>query len=141
MIVIVNSIALIFLIICAINDILTKQIPLGVLIAFGIMAFILAALDGALSSWSGGIRLLPGFMLLLIGFLTRQSIGYGDGMVVLIMGMLLGVHQCLIILFIGVILSSLVSIFILILKKGNYRTKLPFVPFLLVAWGVSWIVH
>jgi leader peptidase (prepilin peptidase)/N-methyltransferase len=141
LIVIVNSIALIFLIICAINDILTKQIPLGVLIAFGIMAFILAALDGALSSWSGGIRLLPGFMLLLIGFLTRQSIGYGDGMVVLIMGMLLGVHQCLIILFIGVILSSLVSIFILILKKGNYRTKLPFVPFLLVAWGVSWIVH
>ena len=38
--------------------------------------------------------LLPGCVLLLLAFVTREQIGYGDGMVLMIIGILYPVGRC-----------------------------------------------
>ena len=66
-----------------------------------------------------------------ISFLSKEQIGIGDGIVTGLLGCLLGARGCLVMLCIASCLMAVISIGILILKKGSRRTTLPFVPALL----------
>jgi len=76
---------------------------------------------------------LPGCLLLLLAFVTREQIGYGDGMVLFIIGILYPVWRVMIVAGIALLSISIMGIFLLVIKKGNRNTRLPFVPFLF--WG------
>ena len=66
-----------------------------------------------------------------ISFLSKEQIGIGDGVVTGLLGCLLGARGCLVMLCIASCLMAVISIGILILKKGSRRTTLPFAPALL----------
>ncbi len=132
----VNLTAFLFLLFCAFFDLRTKQIPLSVLLIFGAIITGLALMNGTLLHRSVWPKLMPGVVFLLIAFMTKQAVGYGDGVVILLIGILLGVGQCIAVIFIGLILCSLMSLLILVFRRGGRQTQLPFMPFLLTAWGV-----
>ncbi len=136
MIQIMNLTALLFLIFCTVYDVRTKQIPLSILLVFGVIIAGLVWINGTLIQQMVWLKLLPGVVFLLIAFITKQAVGYGDGIVILLMGVLLGVRQCISMVFIGLIFCSVISLLILVFGKGSKQTKLPFMPFLLTAWGV-----
>lgn len=80
---------------------------------------------------AGGI---PGGISLLLSLGTREQIGYGDGVVLLTVGWMLGVKAGVLISILGLACSFLVSVGVLVCKRGNRSTRLPFVPFLMVGY-------
>lgn len=90
--------------------------------------------DGLLE-W--GLSLLPGVLLLGLGWLSHWQIGIGDGAVILIMGIWLGYIETFAILLMGMFLCSLFCGGLLLFRKAGRKTEIPFVPFLLIAWLIG----
>ena len=74
--------------------------------------------------------LIPGIVLFILSYLTRESIGYGDGVIVSIIGIGLGFSKVIFICIIAFIVTAIVAIF-LIIKRKSGKSTLPFVPFIL----------
>ena len=88
------------------------------------------------------VSLLPGAGLLLLSWGTRERIGRGDGLVVLAAGLCLGAAECVAALAAGLLLAAAGAAFLLVLKKANRQTRLPFLPFLTVGTGaVLWLAN
>lgn len=104
----------------------------GLLISIGNGGYLVTSGKEVWSGWvTGGI---PGGISLLLSLGTREQIGYGDGWILLIVGWMLGVNAGIIIGLLGLGCSFLVSAVILLSKKGNRNTRLPFVPFLFLGY-------
>lgn len=67
---------------------------------------------------------------MLLGRASRQSIGYGDGLAVGILGLFLGGRDAAAILLCGLFLCACVSMAVLTFGKMKKQTAIPFVPFL-----------
>ena len=74
------------------------------------------------------IGLIPGVLLLVIAFATRESIGTGDGLVLCILGLFCGWRRCLAIFSMALVLSAILSIVLLVCRKAGRKTELPFLP-------------
>lgn len=79
---------------------------------------------------------LPGLFLLILAWFTKESIGYGDGISVLLLGGMVGLRNCIWVLGISLLLLSLVGLVLLVIKRVDRKTKIPYLPFLLVAEGM-----
>lgn len=76
---------------------------------------------------------LPGIFLLLLSFITKENIGYGDGISVLILGGMIGFRNCIWVLCISMLLLSVVGAVLLIVRRANRKSRIPYLPFLLMA--------
>ena len=81
--------------------------------------------------------ILPGLLFLAMAVLTKEKVGYGDGLVLIVTGVLLGLRVNLMMVFMGLFLAALSSIWLLIRKKAGRNTKIAFVPFLLPSLVLS----
>ncbi|MDE5908707.1 MAG: prepilin peptidase [Lachnospiraceae bacterium] len=81
-------------------------------------------------SWS----FFPGSVLLLLAFLTKEDIGYGDGMCVLALGLWTGGWFALTVMCIGIMLAGIWGMVCIFRRK---RETIPFVPFLLLGMEVA----
>lgn len=133
----------IFLCLCSVFDIRKREIPLVILIA-GILAGL--GID-LWQIWKGlelaaeiGAALLPGTFFLLLSFCTREKVGYGDGLLLIIMGLFLGFGRCFLVLCISLVFSSAFALILLVFRKAGRNSRLPFLPFLAVGMGVSFCV-
>ncbi|MCL2253027.1 MAG: hypothetical protein FWC09_01160 [Lachnospiraceae bacterium] len=129
-----DAIILFFLAMFAFFDIKSKKIPLCLIMIFGIVAVLVSVLGSDFDKWAFLAKMMPGVFLLLISFISNQAIGYGDGLIVLLIGLLTPLHINISLILAAFLLSALASIIVLVLKKGTKNSKLPFVPFLLSAW-------
>ena len=79
----------------------------------------------------------PGLIALLFSKITGEVIGYGDGIVFVVMGLFLPITKILAIGMFSFSLAGVVALILLVIfhKKGNYR--IPFIPFLAIAYGVE----
>ena len=94
-------------------------------------------------AYAGGIAI--GLLFLLIAKLTEEKIGYGDGMLILLVGMNVGIKAQLQILAIAFSLLFIAGIAAFFLRRKWKNMRLPFVPFLLlgdvaVMAGKAWEV-
>ena len=123
--------------ISSIFDIRKKSIPIQILVAAGIWAVIcltLSVTENGAEVLAGSLPgLLPGAVLLMLGFLTQQKVGYGDGILLIIMGLMEGVRMVLLTFCIGLFLQSILAVILVLFKKADKQTQIPFVPFLLTA--------
>lgn len=88
-----ECILLVFLAILAKADIEKQELPISVLLLFGVPALLFRIIEGGiLSSLSDCV---PGVFLLLLSFLTKEQLGYGDGAATLIAGLLTGTQICM----------------------------------------------
>lgn len=125
-----------FLIIAGVQDIKEKQISLKLCIAYGIVGILLYisnCIYGNKELWQLGIALLPGVGMIVISYMTKERIGIGDGVVMVIMGLFFSYEKIISILVMGIMFSTLVSLYLLVVKKVSKEYEIPFVPFLLMA--------
>ena len=126
-------------------------IILGVICVFDIkrkkisvyMLIILAA-AGIISNFTVGefdiekriIAMLPGMILLIVSMITKQQIGYGDGMIILIMGLYIDIDDILSIVLSSFLLSSIAAIILMTVFKKKKNFEMAFSPFLLIGYGL-----
>ena len=135
----VEILLFLFLAVCSVFDGLQKKIPL-VVVWLGILTAICLRLNGIMGEedvTGALLSLIPGTGFFLLSFLTREKVGYGDGWVLLMIGLFSGFSRCFMILLIGLLLESMVAIILLVLKKIQRDREIPFSPFLLLGMGVT----
>ena len=111
----------------SVMDLRTKKIPLMPVLVLGVMFFVYRIWSGVplLEVAAGAI---PGGILLLVSVLTEESIGYGDGLVLLVLGVLCGVAKAVAVLGMALLLAAVLSMVLLALKRVGRKTELPFLP-------------
>ena len=80
----------------------------------------------------GGI--LIGIILLGISYITRQKIGAGDGLLVMILGAYLGFEGIGVMLLYALTLSAIWSGLLLMIKKVNRHYTIAFIPFIFIGY-------
>lgn len=134
----VEIVLFLFLAVCAVCDGIWKRIPIAV-VWMGMLTAVLLRLEGAMgeASWlAAGLSLTPGIMFWLLSFLSEEKVGYGDGWVLLMIGLFLGAGRCFLILLTGLMAESFVVLLLLAFRKVHRDRQVPFIPFLLLGMGV-----
>ena len=124
----------VFLIICSYTDIKKKEIYFKVLLPFFLAGVIAAAVTGREAVLAAVLGAAAGIALLLLSFITKGAIGEGDGLVLVVTGVFLGISENMRLLTFALFLSALFSVGAMILKGWKRDRELPFVPFLLAAF-------
>lgn len=88
----------------------------------------------ALGRCAGGI---PGMGLLLLGKATRQAVGYGDGLLVFLIGISLGFWESMSVFAAALAGTFLFAIFLLAGKAGKKDSQIAFVPFLFLGMACA----
>lgn len=123
-----------FLWTAAIPDLKTKRIPVWIPAAF--LAAALAADYCFLKEMSGQelrMGVIPGIILLLLSAISKGRIGEGDGICLIVCGILTGITNTILIAEIALLLSSASAVALLITKRLRANYLLPFIPFLAAA--------
>lgn len=129
----VYCISLFFLALLAAEDIREKRVSIYKIILFAGTAIGYLVSSRQFDWGEITVALLPGFALLLLAFLTREGIGYGDGAAVAALGLWTGGYFAMMATAVGITLAGFYGVFCLIKKKKEF---IPFMPFLLVGMEV-----
>ena len=107
------------------------------------LLFLLSGFLLVIAGWFFGRDLHPllritgsgvGLMFLLASRVTGESFGYGDSLLILIMGGFLGFWDILSVLMAAFLLAAVFSGIMLVRKRFSRKTAFPFVPFLMIAY-------
>lgn len=120
----------------SVGDIREKKIPIWTVFLFALSAILFQVIGKEFSWNETGKCLLPGSILLMLAFLTRESIGYGDGATVLVLGLWTDIWFTLTVVYIGILLSGIWGVICILRKK---KEPMPFIPFLLLGMEVALI--
>lgn len=127
------------------SDIRKKEISVTRSVLCGVIAFLLRTGMGMLGLQAGTVQflltaILPGGVLLLIGKITRQEVGYGDGILLLVCGLCLGGKETIFLFVSGLFLMFPISLVLLLSGHTDRRAELPFAPFLLASY-LFWLMQ
>lgn len=139
-VVIRSVILLIGLAMLGIEDIRKKQVSVVPTLLLAAAGMVLSIISGDWNSWKVILRFLPGGITFLIAWMTRESIGYGDALVLLCIGCFLPGVQMINLCMAAFTLSGLFALFLLLVRKKGRKTQVPFVPFLLAGYCVILLV-
>jgi len=134
----IEIVLFVFLGICAIWDVREKEIPLTV-VWIGIAAAAILRISGATGDgtwWAAVSSLFPGVMFWVLSFVTREKVGYGDGWMLIMTGLFVGLWKCFLVLLIGLAAESMMALVLLAVKRITKDREIPFAPFLLLGLGV-----
>lgn len=76
--------------------------------------------------------MLPGILLLVFAIATQKA-GYGDGIVLLLLGMVAGGGKAWLLLGVSLFFVSAASVVLLVLRKAGRNMTIPYLPFLTVS--------
>ena len=126
-----NLCLILYFCVLSVWDINKKELPGKMLVGGVIAAFIY----GIWNDRGAGLLLgcIPGVLLLLMGFLTKEKVGYGDGIMVLVLGLWLKWPESVLVYFIAQFGVLFWAVALLWLKKAPRELKIPFAPFLTAA--------
>ena len=113
---------------CAVFDSIRQEIPLAV-VWLGIALAVIWRLWGSREEMAWNMMILsvlPGIAFWGISFITGEKVGYGDGWMLIMIG-----------LFTGLMLESTVVLVLLAARRISTDRTVPFAPFLLLGMGVT----
>ena len=121
--------------VASINDLYSKTISLklmfiGILMGYAVFLWLLHA-DIFRNHILGGAATFLIMAVLIV--LSKSQIGGGDLWLMTLTGFFTGVYSCFSILFISIILAGIYSLLLLLVKKADRRTEIPFAPFIMIA--------
>lgn len=119
------------------QDLKEKRVSVNKILFFAILAVIYLFFSKNLIWQELCGRIFPGMLLLTLSLLSREGIGYGDGAVVMVLGLWIGMKYTLMVVCVGIFAAGIYSLFCLIRKS---RSPFPFIPFLLLGMEVVLIV-
>ncbi len=124
---------LIFLAAAAYEDYKTEKISM-ILILAGTAAGIAAAVVNKDSIMQILYGALTGNAILLIGYASREAVGYGDGLIFIITGIFLGWMNNIILIASSLLLAAVCSMILLASKIKKRTDRIAFAPFILGAY-------
>lgn len=127
-----------FMGICSITDLIRKEIPCILLGIFTVAAGIYILL---FQSHNVLLSIVPGCLLLLVSRVSGEAIGYGDGWMMINLGLLLGYQRVLMVIMTAVLFSSFCGMILLMLKKADRKSKMAFAPFLTAGLGIVYALQ
>ena len=115
------------LLIQSIWDIRTKRIPLWISLCFGGCSFFYSIC--CKRTWMEFLMaFIPGAVCLVMGYCTRQAIGYGDAILLCSLGMLYSLQEILFICMTAVTLAGIVGLVLLVVFRKSGKYEIPFAP-------------
>lgn len=123
-----------------VQDIRTKEISSKLLIALAVISVIGAVIGlwrGNLSPVDLVISFIPGAILLLLSVISRQQMGFGDGITALILGPAFGIKIVTIGLLSAFFMGGIFSIILIITKEARAKSRIPFLPFMTMGMVVA----
>ena len=124
-----NGVIVVFLIPCTITDLKSKTIPIWWTVVFGISAMIYQIFWKKQKLEAILFSMIIGVTLLVAAKISNQRIGYGDGIIFLILGLWIGFWDGISLLFFSLILSSIISVYLIIVRRKGRDYRIPFIPF------------
>lgn len=139
---------LLYLVIASYQDIKTYMLSTKLSLCFAVLFIVLTFLwhyhSSALATTAiaeSGCAiitgLIPGIAIILLAYFTHQKIGYGDGILISIIGIALGFRDTFIVCIISFAASAIVAAFIILrakLRRAHVKQTLPFIPFVLIGY-------
>lgn len=132
----------VYLLVMSVYDIRKGEIQLTIslLAAIVLLARRLSLVfGGELVFWAAFSGVLVGGVLIAVSILTGGEIGIGDGIVFMISGLIFGIYENGVLLFLSLILTAFVSAILIVAKHVGRKYTLPFVPFVFAGYGVMCI--
>lgn len=117
-----------------------KEIPLWLSIVGGIIGAVFCITENR-SFICVLSACFPGMLMLGFSWLTKEVIGYGDGIVLMVMGIYLTISQLLSIGIMAFCVAGVVALLLLVLFRKNGSYRMPFIPFLAIAYGIQYLIE
>ncbi len=117
----------------SILDLREKKISLMVVIFYALIGMGYQIINKNLGFWIVA-ALIPGLLALAFAKLTREKIGYGDGLLLLALGCYLAIEELVLVCMIAVCLAGTVALILLLFFHKGRDYAIPFVPFLLCGY-------
>lgn len=124
----------IFLVLGAIWDIKQKKIPLVLLICFMVTGLLINILWPEHSARDIVCGVLIGIILYAVSYVTSGQIGEGDGILFMATGLFVGGMSNFVLLLWASVLCAVPAGIMLIAKKAGRKDRIPFVPFVFLAY-------
>ena len=125
-----------YLLTVSIFDIREKTIPIWYLAAGGLLmgaGMVYGIIAGEITWHQPLLGMAPGVLLLLVARGT-EKMGYGDGLVLMMIGGMVGYRGSFVILCLGSFLAAIVCVVLLAIRKVKRHSRIPYVPFLTGAY-------
>lgn len=124
------------LIINGIYDIRLKKIPIVATLIWGLCGATIVIIGCREELLNYVFAIVPGMIMLLVSWITKQSVGYGDGVVLLILGIYVGWQSILAIYMLSVLIAGISGIILMLFFHKNKNYEIPFVPYLAISFGI-----
>ena len=124
--------------ICSWQDLKRKELSLWILGFAGIAGIVVQLLwyrHHSLYDFGG---MAVGIVMLLVALLTEQQIGVGDGLMLIVVGIYMGLWVTLAIFLFGLLAGAVAGLALLLFFHKGKHYEMPFVPFLLIGF-VIWL--
>jgi leader peptidase (prepilin peptidase) / N-methyltransferase len=120
--------------ICTYTDIRKRELSMVIVGIFAGLAIVWCAVFMKAFLWQQVIGCVVGVLLLLLSKLTKGAIGEGDGYLLMVTGLFLGLWDNIRLLMGALWSVAVIAIILLIIRKADRKKELPFVPFLLLSY-------
>lgn len=131
-------ICFLFLLLLSVRDIREKKVNIVFILPAVIPAFYQMP-DGFLQA------AVPGFLfsilLFVLSFLTKEAIGMGDAFAVLLCACYLPFYSLFLIFVAGLFMAGVVGVFLILIRRGNRKTEIPYLPFLTFSYLIYLVTH
>ena len=112
-----------------------QKIPMVWLVKFGAFVMVWRLMEGS-GYWELTVLgILVGILSLWMSKVTKEAVGYGDSVMILLLGIHLGIIRQLLVLTIASMLSAVLSLVGMTAWGWTRRKTIPFLPFLSIAYG------
>lgn len=121
-----------------VSDIRFRKVPTVCLIIGGVLAAVYCLVFQREQWVLSAMGLLAGVVFTLISKVTKEGIGYGDSILICILGVYLGLWSLLEMLLITWVLVAVAAMVVLIKKRCSRKATIPMMPFLMLGYIVMW---
>ncbi len=118
------------------EDIKRKTIPVIPMMGCGIFAIVLHLISGKNDILNMAVGMIPGVIAYVLSVLTKEKIGKGDAVLLMVTGLYMGFWGNVFMLWIGLIFAAVGGIIAIAMFKRKRGDELPFVPFLFAGYLV-----
>ena len=121
------------------EDLRTKQVSVIGIIVFGAALLLVRFLCGG-EFLSMALATLPGLFALLFSVISGEQIGLGDGLILFVLGFGNGIERMLGMLAFGLLFAGMWAGALLVIRHSGRKQTFPFLPFLLLGYGMALVV-
>lgn len=134
--IIIDGIIGVMLGVCSIQDMKQKKINTWLVVAGGLLLVIALLIWRPITIMESLSGLLVGVSVIALSKVTGGKIGMGDGMILCVTGLWLGLWGNMELFAYALLAAALVSLVLLVLRLVNRKKSIPFIPFLLFGYIV-----